>query len=48
MSRLDREYALGITIARNQWIMRNTRDPLLKAAVARDTQALRRQVEGRA
>lgn len=44
MSDLDREYALGIAIARNQWIMRETTDPILKAAVCRDTQALRRQI----
>ena len=48
MSRLDQQYALGILIARNQWIIRETSDPKLKAAVCRDTQALRRQIEGRA
>lgn len=44
MSRLDQQYALGIQIARNQWIIRETRDPKLKAAVCRDTQVLRRQI----
>lgn len=44
MSRLDQQYALGITIARNQWIIRETRDPALKAHVCRETQQLRRQV----
>jgi hypothetical protein len=44
MSRLDQQYALGIAIARNQFILRETRDPKLRAAVCRDTQDLRRQI----
>lgn len=43
---LDQEYRIGIVLARNSWIIRTTRDQRLKSAVARDSAALRRQLEG--
>lgn len=43
---LDHEYRIGIMLARNSFVIRETRDPLLRAAVARDSAALRRQLEG--
>ena len=43
---IDEEYRLGIKIARNQWVMRNTDDPHLKAHVARETQSFRCQLAG--
>ena len=45
---LDQEYRLGITLARNNWIIRNTRDANLKARVSQDSQQLRRQLAGAA
>ena len=43
---LDLEYRIGIMLARNTSIMRSTNDARLKAAVARDSQRLRRQLQG--
>lgn len=43
---IDEEYRLAIKIARNQWVIRTTRDPQLKAHVARETQSFRRQLVG--
>lgn len=41
----DQQYRLGIMLARNNWIIRNTRDPHLKACVSKDSQAIRKQLQ---
>lgn len=42
--RIDREYRLGIRLARNNYIIRNSQDYRLKAVVARDSQAIRNEI----
>lgn len=43
---LDQEYRIGIMLARNSSIIRETRDPRLRARVAADSAKLRRQLQG--
>lgn len=42
----DEEYRLAIRLARNSWIIRNTRDLHLRARVSKDSQAIRRELKG--
>ena len=39
-------YHIGMKLVANRYAMRETSDPQLKALIARDSQALRRQLAG--
>jgi hypothetical protein len=43
---LDHEYRIGIMLARNSFVMRETQDARLRARVAADSAKLRRQLQG--
>lgn len=43
---LDHEYRIGIMLARNAFVIRETTDARLRAAVSRDSAKLRRQLQG--
>jgi hypothetical protein len=43
---LDLEYRIGIMLARNGFVIRETQDARLRARVAADSAKLRRQLQG--